>query len=33
LESFGATRYYALDFAPVATKAAPAAVGGERVTA
>jgi hypothetical protein len=33
LESFGVTRYFALDFAPVATEAVPAPAEGERVTA
>jgi hypothetical protein len=31
LESFGVTRYYALDFAPPGNKAVPAAVDGGRV--
>ncbi len=33
LESFGMTRYYALDFAPVETEAASPTVEGKRVTA
>ena len=31
LESFGVTRYFALDFAPVATEVAPVTADGERV--
>lgn len=31
LKSFGVTRYYALDFAPIATEIVPPAVDGERV--